>query len=360
MRILIDIGHPAHVHMFKNFAIEMIKNNHEILFLTRDKEFEIQLLEKYAFNYISLGKKRKSLIAKIFNLLKYTIRIIIISNKFKPEIFLSHGSIYAAWASFFYRKPHISLEDTFNFEQIRLYKPFTKSILTSDYKQPDLGEKNIRYSGYHELLYLHPKYFHANKDIKKKLGLIHEEKYVIVRFVSWDATHDIGHKGICLENKIKIVSEMSKFAHVFISSEFKLPNQLEQYRFPLSPELIHDAIAYSSLVFGESATMISEGAMLGVPGIYLDKSGRIYTRELEKKYNLVYNYTDSNEDQQKAFNKAIELLLMNDIHSLFLERKNKMLKDKIDVTAFLVWFIEKYPDSFITMKTNPDFQFNFK
>ena len=45
MRILIDIGHPAHVHIFKNFAHEMEKRGHELLFTCRDKEFEIAPLE---------------------------------------------------------------------------------------------------------------------------------------------------------------------------------------------------------------------------------------------------------------------------------------------------------------------------
>lgn len=35
-----------------------------------------------------------------------------------------------------------------------------------------------------------------------------------------------------------------------------------------------------------------------------------------------------------------------------------MLADKIDVTAFLVWFIENWPESFKIMKENPDYQFD--
>jgi len=37
-----------------------------------------------------------------------------------------------------------------------------------------------------------------------------------------------------------------------------------------------------------------------------------------------------------------------------------MLADKIDVTAFFVWFIENYPDSAKIMKENPDYQYKFK
>jgi hypothetical protein len=37
-----------------------------------------------------------------------------------------------------------------------------------------------------------------------------------------------------------------------------------------------------------------------------------------------------------------------------------MLKDKIDVTAFYLWFIESYPESSQIMKENPDFQNCFR
>lgn len=56
--------------------------------------------------------------------------------RFKPDILLSHGSICAAHAAWLIGKPHIAFEDTFNFEQVRLYKPFTDTILTSDYDNP--------------------------------------------------------------------------------------------------------------------------------------------------------------------------------------------------------------------------------
>ena len=37
-----------------------------------------------------------------------------------------------------------------------------------------------------------------------------------------------------------------------------------------------------------------------------------------------------------------------------------MLAYKIDITAFLVWFVENYPVSAKIMKENPDYQNRFK
>ena len=42
------------------------------------------------------------------------------------------------------------------------------------------------------------------------------------------------------------------------------------------------------------------------------------------------------------------------------KRRKKMLADKIDVTAFLVWFVENYPKSVKIMKGNPKYPERFK
>jgi predicted glycosyltransferase len=343
MKILIDIGHPAHVHLFKNFAIEMLGKGNDVLFTCREKEFEIALLEHYGFRYKSFGRKYKSLIGKVLGMLEFGIKEWMVGRKFKPDVLLSHGSIYAAQASFFLGKPHIAFEDTFNFEQIYLYKPFTKYILTADYLHPLVSDKVVRYPGYHELAYLHPNRFNPDISVLNELGVKEGEKYVIIRFVSWNASHDICHKGISLESKIKAVHEFEKEAKVFISSEQPLPDQLEKNRIRIAPYKIHHVLAFASLFFGESATMAAEGACLGVPGIYLDNKGRLYTKELEEKYGLCYNYSESGYDQEMAIQKGCQLLKYDkdDLKREFARKRLKLISEKIDVTAFLVTFIEQ-------------------
>lgn len=352
MKLIIDIGHPAHVHLFKNFALRMQEKEHQVLFTAREKDITTRILEHYRFNYVSLGKPYKNITGKIRGLFKFNRQLLKISRSYKPDMFLSHGSMYAAQISFLLGKPHISMEDTGNKEQIRLYKPFTRAILTSDSFKKNLGNKQLNYKGYHELAYLHPNFFTPDTSVRKKLGLKRSEPYVIFRFVTWGASHDIGHKGISVENKIRAVHMFSKYARVFISSEAELPPQLEPYRFKIGPEYMHDALAFASLLYGESGTMASESAMLGVPSIYLDNTGRFYTKELEDKYGLVFNFSESLPDQEKAMQKGLELLKTPNIKEEWQKRRDRMLKDKIDVTAFMVWFVENYPVSFKVMKDN--------
>jgi predicted glycosyltransferase len=360
MNILIDIGHPAHVHVFKNFAHEMLRNGSNIFFTCREKEFEVFLMSHYGFNFKSFGNKFNTSLGKLFGLIKFDISEIIEGIKFQPDIFLSCGSMYAAHASFVLAKPHITLEDTYNFEQVRLYKSFTNTILTGNYEHPLKSKKVINYPGYHELAYLHPNRFNPDKSVLKELGVKEADKFIIIRFVSWNASHDIGHKGISLHNKIKAINEFEKYAKVFISSEGELPHELEKYRFNIPVNRMHDAIAFSSLLFGESSTMAEESAMLGVPSIYLFTNSTYYTKHLENEYEIMFNYSESENDQIKAIHKGIELLQKPNLKEEWQQKRTKMLAEKIDVTAFLVWFVENYPASVDLTKQNPDFWKQFK
>ncbi len=340
-RILIDIGHPAHVHMYRPFAKEMIARGHKVLFVCRTKEFETQLLQADQLDFISLGKKSTSVFGKVLDLFRFDAKEWRIARRFRPDIFISHGSIVASHIASICRKPHVTFEDTFNMEQVRLYAPFTKAIITADYPNPISNRSNvISCPCYNELLYLHPNRFTPDPHIKEELGLQPDDKYTIIRFVGWNATHDMGHSGISPENKIRAVQAFEAYGRVFISSECPLPKELEPYRFPLSPTRMHHAEAFASLVFGESATMASEAAVLGVPSVYIDTIGRYYTREQETKYRLCYNFTESPEDQRRAIDRGMQILA-GETNVNYKKQQQKLLHDKIDVTAFFVDFIEK-------------------
>ena len=338
MRILIDIGHPAHLHIFRNFAKEMEKDGHEILFTCRNKEFEIYLLEYYGFNYKTFGKSYKTVAGKIFGLLKFDILEILTALKFKPDLFLGAGSMYVAHAAAALRKPCYNFEDTFNMEQVRLYLPFVDKVFVSSAGYPDSIDKNklVVYDGYHELAYLHPNWFTPDDSIYKELGLNKGQKYVLMRFVAWNATHDIGEEGFSLDYKINLVKTLAKQCPVFISAEDDLPKELQEFRLKTPIEKIHHVMAFASLFIGEGATMSSESAMLGTPAIYVDTQDA-YTIDEQERYGLVFHY----KNQEPTLNKALEILENPDSKEIFAKRREKMLKDKIDVTAFLLDYVKQ-------------------
>lgn len=361
MRILIDIGHPAHVHVLKHFAHEMEKRGHFLLFTCRQKEFIIQLLEDEGFHYVSFGQKYTTTLKKLWGMLKFDFQMFRTSLSFRPDFYLSLGSMYAAQVSSLMRKPHICIEDTYNMEQIVLYRPFTDLILTGNYEHPVVSKsKEVRLASYNELAYLHPSRFVPDNKIYEELGISMEDKYVILRFNAWKASHDIGHDGISLDNKIKIVNEFSKYAKVFISSEEELPDCLQKYQLPIHPNRIHHAIAFSALMFGESYTMSEEASMLGVPALQIDSQGAYYTRHLQGEYGIMVIYPESIEGQRCAMEYGIKLLKDDTTKNIWQKKRENMLMNKIDYTSFLVWLVENYPESKRIMLETPDYQYNFR
>jgi len=360
MKILIDIGHPAHVHLFRNYANELIEGGHKVIFCVRRKEFNVELLEHYGLPYKCLTKNYSSVLGKAGGYFLYEFKLLFVALNFKPDILISHGSFYAAHVAFLLGKKHIALEDTGNMEQVRLYMPFTDVVLTSSSFKKSLGRKQLFYDGYHELAYLYPNRFKPDKEVLKSLNVSDDEKYTIVRFVSRKSSHDIGKRGISIELKKEIVKTISKQLKVFISSEEELPIDLEKYRLKIKPWEMHDAMFYSALYFGDSATMASEAAIMGVPTIFLDDKGRFYTDEEEKKYGLVYNYYLSEENIYEALDQAVQLIKNTHLKADMMERKQKLISDHIDVTAFLVWFTLEFPQSRNILKTNPVYQLKFK
>ena len=244
MKILIDIGHPAHVHYFKNTIRILKKKNHKIFITARDKEVSLSLLNKFGFNFRCTGKNKTTLVGKAVSIFRNDYIIFKTAKKFKPDIFVGFFSPFAAHVGILLKKPVVGFNDTENARiSIMFAKPFTETIVVpSCYFGAIPHKKKVEFNGYFELSYLRPNYFEPSPSIVSYLKLKKNEKYVILRFVSWKASHDIGHKGIDLEMKFKAVEEFSKYAKVFISSEKELPKELKKYQINIPPEKMHDAL----------------------------------------------------------------------------------------------------------------------
>ena len=135
----------------------------------------------------------------------------------------------------------------------------------------------------------------------------------------------------------------------------KLPVEFVKYQINIPPETMHYVLAEADLFVGEGATMASECAMLGTPAIYINslEAGTINDQE---KNGLLFHFRDFDG----VLDKVSEILHNPNSKIEFKEKRDKLLKDKIDVTAFLIWFVENYPESSRIMKENPDYQNNFK
>lgn len=343
MKIFIDIGHPAHVHYFKHLIREIKSEGHRVVITARDKEMAHYLLKKEGLEYISRGSGSDSLAGKIFYLIKADWMLYRIAKREKPDLFLSFASPYCAQVAWFMKKPCITLDDTetaaFNHF---LYRHFSTKILTPESFRKNLGNKQIRFPSFIELAYLHPNRFQPDPSIFNELGLSQEEKYIVLRFVSLHANHDVGLKGISFENKIKAVQSFREYGKVFISSESELPAELKEYKLNVEPDRIHHVLAFAALLYGESATMASESAALGTPAIFINnqvhKLGTIQDQAV--KYGLVFPFTESTEDQGKSIEKGVSILKQS--QGIWADKKNGLLERNTDVTKLLRKLINSY------------------
>jgi predicted glycosyltransferase len=336
MRILFDILHPAHVHFFRNAIKLIIKDGHKVIVTARDKDLTLKLLDLYRIPYLCISKEAQSKVGLARELLSRNRRLLTLVKSEQPDVMTSIGGISTAQVGFITRTRNLIFYDTETATtQNLLSYPFAREVITpACYKKKVLG-RHVTYPGYHELAYLHSDRFSPDHEVLSGNHINPYEVYTVVRFVSWNALHDVRARGFSSEQIRLLVKSLEKYGRVYISSESALPGEFERFRLPISPEKVHHLLAFARLFIGESATMASESVTLGTPAIYLDKVGRGYTDEQETRYGLCFNYRPW--EGEKAIAKAEEILsadLKNDPD--FRTRVEKMLSEKIDVTELIV------------------------
>lgn len=347
MRIYTDITHPACAHALRFFIGEMESRGHEVLISARDKDITHCLLKAWGTGFIDRGRGSSAggalppqqqsipgrlliLSDKVLGLAASVKKLFPLVKKFGPDIVVSWSSYHAALIGRLLGKPVITFEDTENVPLLHTVNRFLSTIMvTPSCFERDLGPRHIRFKGYKELASLHPSRF----DLQGELLL--EQPYILLRFVSGGAYHDIGRMGLSEKMKHVIAERLSVLCRVYISSEDEPAPGLYRYRLPVECHMMHRVIAGASLLFGESASMAAEAAVLGVPAIFIDNAGRGYTRELEREYGLMFSFGEDEESVLRAVEKARTLLRTEGLQAEWQKKRMKMLREKIDVTAWM-------------------------
>lgn len=350
MKILIDIGHPAHVHLFKHSAINLVKNGWEVLFAVREKGENEALLQQFGLPYVIYGNAAKSIVSKVLSVAQKNRALYRIIRQFKPSITISHSSFYLSQVSWLCHIPNITLEDTGNMEQILLYLPFTDCILTPQSYHRNHGKKHIRYNGSHETAYIHPNFFSS---LQKQAPSAPDT--ILIRLVDWTASHDAGHHGLSSKTIDEIISFAASSSKVKILSEKPLPTHLQHLALDIQASQLLAWLKNVKLYIGEGATLASECALMGVPSIYVNSRYAGVIKE-HAKAGLLYHFKNT----EGVLEKAKEILNNSEAQDKHRLNAERYLKTKINLSRFLVWFIENYPESIKIMKENPDYQYNFK
>jgi predicted glycosyltransferase len=337
MRVLIDIGHPAHVHFFRHPIAELRRRGHAILVTSRRKEIATDLLDAFGLEHLTLsGEKGRG--GMLGELLLRDFRLSRVVRQWRPDVMAAIGGIFIAHAGVLNRVRSLVFYDTENAKlQNLLTYPFaTRVLVPRCYQSWTPRGRTIRYPGYHELSYLRPPNFVPDRAIALANGVAEDRPTFLVRLVAWRANHDFGERGLGTDDVRFITRRLGELGKVIISAEATLPEDLLQHRYSGAPEMMHHVMAHCAGFFGESATMASECAVLGMPAVYAAHTGRGYTDEQEARYGLVRNARKLDE---RTISDALEWLLAFP-QGRGAALRQKLLQDTCDVSAFAVAAIE--------------------
>ena len=370
MKVLVNIGHPAQVHLFRNALRILMEHGHECRITAVNKEISLNLLDLFGFEYDVVGSAKPTSFGKGVELFRIDANLLRIARSFRPDLLLGGvGNAYVAHVGRLIQKPSIVFDDTEHATiQHRLTDPFVSVICTPSCYMKDLGDKQVRYNGYHQLASLHPNYFTPDPAVLTELGLGVDDNIFLVRFAAFHGSHDSKTEHFDKRYIPDLITKLEDYGTVVISSEVKLHPALQKYQYKLSPDKYHDLLYFSKMYVGEGSTSALEAAVLGVPSLHFERlniGGQRSTvlpyigvlNELQMKYNLLYSFCD----ESALLSKVDEILIdLDRVQRIWRQRREALLRDKIDVTAFIVWFVENYPASSDRLNNNPTIGKNFK
>jgi predicted glycosyltransferase len=345
MNLLVYLGHPAHFHLFKEAIKTLRKKNHAVTIVIKSKDVLETLLQEAGMEYINLSsgprKDGRFNIAKSF--IHRLSQLSGIAKKMHADLLVGSAAELALVGKLHHIPSYIFFEDDFEIAPSFAYiaGPLaTKLICPQCCSAWKWSRKKTGYESYHELAYLHPNHFIPDRKKVEKIFKL-DEKNFILRFAQLNAYHDEGKSGITTDIASQLIERLSVHGNVFITSERPLEPQFEKYRICINPMEMHDALAFADMYIGDSQTMTAEAAVLGTPALrFNDFVGRLnYLEELEHSYGLTYGIKTS--EPGKLFTILDDLLNRSDLKKEWEGRKAKMLREKIDLSLFMISLLEE-------------------
>lgn len=360
------MDHPAKFNLFRGQINELRARGHQVdvVIITKDILEDLVLEEGWPYtNLYPEGRKIPGLhvlLAAPISLAKTIYRLLKYIGSQKYDLFIGDALVHVGRLK---RVPSFYPTDDVmrQVPEQSVYLAFCNHIIAP--KITELGpfkRKVIGYDGYKAMAHLHPNRFKPDVMLLDE-SLSNGVPYFFIRCVKFSATHDLNHSGVDDDILRKLIRKLEPNGRVLISSERNLPPDLDPYRIQIVKKNVAHYIYYARLLIGDSTSMCAEAAVLGTPSIEFDDYFEEIEQmlELDKKYGLTFGIRPT--EPEALFNKVDELLNLGDgAQEIFRKRRDKLLSEKIDVSAFLIWLFENYPASVGVLKENPDYQYRFK
>lgn len=345
MRVLFDVVHPAHVHFSRYLIADLEARGDEARVVARPKDVTTTLLDHYGIPYVTVGRANgNGLFGLATELARRDWALFRIAREFRPDVIVTRNPA-GVQAARLARVPGVF--DTDDGREVGIHfraaLPFAHVVTTPDCIPDDYGPKHVKYPSYKALAFLHPSRFTPDPSIVDELGVTRDERYFVVRFVAFGASHDRGASGLASAAKRELVARLQRHGRVFLSGETSLPPDLEPLALPTAPHRLHDVLAFAALCVTDGQSMAGEAAVLGVPSIRLaSSSGRLAVyRELSTRYGLVFEFRPGQEEQ---FMAKVDELASDTDGSRWHDRRSRLLEDKCDLTSWLLDLVTTLPE----------------
>lgn len=339
MKIIFTIQHAGNVHFFKHAVRELLDSNHSVYVFAREQEIVGDLLSAYRIPHELLCEEPNNLFGLGWVQLCYETALLKRARSIDPDYILSsHGIAASHVATLVDAESHIYIdtETTLNHGN-RLTLPFADRIYSPDSFQEEYGENHIRYSGYHELAYLHPNRFKPDPSVLSRDEIDPTESYAVCRFGAFKSNHDIGKEGISETSQKQILNELGANGRVFVSNESGSPLPSPAEPIPVSPANFHHLLAFADLVVGDVATTTLESAILGTPTVRISPfAGSTDMGKFNElaTYGLIRSFSTSRES--KAVETVRRLHRDPDTANEWERNRERMLSSSIDVTEHIL------------------------
>lgn len=284
MNILFDLGHAAHVHLFRAMIQQLQQQGHQITVVSRDKPHVIELLDSYQITHQCLSRPGKGLLGLFVEWVNRTWQIVRLHQRQQFDLAIG-TSVSISYLSLFGNVISINVQEDDDAVvplHVLLAYPFSSYIVNPAMLQFDrFSQKRLLHQSLHEMAYLSAAVFEPDVQVLTKYQL-RPFQYLIVRKVKLDAHHDAGQSGLTTEH-LTAVTAATDWPIIY-------SNELGAQQIAVAD--MHHLLAYARLLITDSQTMAAEAACLATPVLQVSSfNDRLsYVREL-KQQGLIQGFT---------------------------------------------------------------------
>lgn len=364
-RFLFYLVHPAKFQFHKVQINNLMSKGHHVDIVINTKDILEELVKEEGWEYKNIFPKSRKIkgvhvyIAAIISIFKSVYRLWRFTKNKKYDLFI--GDLTTILGRLIGVHSLYPNDDVLTaVPELAIFFKTANYIIAPEVT--NIGKyvnKKISYKGYKALAHLHPNHF--TPDINRlPPNLQNRQPYFLIRCTGFGATHDIDKTGITDELLFLLEKILLPHGEIFITTERQLPDSLKKYVLNCKKNDMAHFLAFAKIFIGDSTTMSTEAAILGTPSIEFDDYFFEIDQmmEIEQKYNLIHCYRTN--QQTAMLQKVNDLLNTTNLREIYHSRRKLLLSDTIDVSEFLIWVFESYPQSANEYFSNPNIQDRFR